>query len=97
MLVEVGPADGAVDWTQGQFLYATLRRMGKNMVMIVYPEENHGLAVEANMKDCARRYQHFFDVYLKGRKAEDWVTRGVPYIDLAKERERSARESGAGK
>jgi dipeptidyl aminopeptidase/acylaminoacyl peptidase len=97
MLVECGTADGAVDWTQSQFLYATLRRMGKNMVMIVYPDENHGLAVEANMKDCSRRYQHFFDVYLKGRKPEEWVTRGVPYIDLDKERERSAKESGAGK
>lgn len=82
MLVEVGTADGAVDWTQGQFLYSTLRRMGKEMILLVYPGENHGLANPANMKDYAHRARHFFDVHLKRARPEKWVTEGVPVIKL---------------
>ena len=85
MMVEVGTADGAVDWHQGQYLYNTLRRLGKNMVMLVYANENHGLAVPANMKDYAMRARHFFDVYLKGATPEKWVTQGVPFIELGEE------------
>lgn len=85
MLVEVGTVDGAVDWHQGQYLYNTLRRMGKNMVMLVYANENHGLAVPANQKDYAMRARHFFDVYLKGAEPQKWVTQGVPFINLGEE------------
>lgn len=80
LLVEAGTADGAVDWHQSQVLYSTLRRMGKDMVLLVYEGENHGLAREENQKDYALRARHFFDVYLKGAKAEPWVTQGVPYV-----------------
>ena len=38
--------DGAVDFTQGVEYYNTLRRLGKNVVMLEYVGENHGL-VEA--------------------------------------------------
>jgi dipeptidyl aminopeptidase/acylaminoacyl peptidase len=85
MLVEVGTVDGAVDWHQGQYLYNTLRRMGKNMVMLVYANENHGLAQPANMKDYAMRARHFFDVYLKGEAPQKWVNEGVPFIRLGEE------------
>lgn len=80
LLVEAGTADGAVDWHQSQVLYSTLRRMGKDMVLLVYEGENHGLAREENQKDYALRARHFFDVYLKGAKAEPWVTQGVPFV-----------------
>jgi dipeptidyl aminopeptidase/acylaminoacyl peptidase len=78
--VAFGDEDGAVDWHQGQELYATMRRMGKNMILLVYPGENHGLARRPNQIDYARRVRHFFDVYLKGVKAEPWVTEGVPHL-----------------
>ena len=38
--------DGAVDFTQGVEYYNTLRRLGKNVIMLEYVGENHGL-VEA--------------------------------------------------
>ena len=85
MLVEVGTVDGAVDWHQGQYLYNTLRRMGKNMVMLVYANENHGLAQPANQKDYAMRARHFFDVYLKGATPQKWVNEGVPFVRLGEE------------
>ena len=39
--------DGAVDFTQGVEYFNTLRRLGKPVVMLEYPGENHGLAKPA--------------------------------------------------
>ena len=41
MLVFFGDSDGTVDWHQGVELYNYARRAGKNLVMLVYPGENH--------------------------------------------------------
>lgn len=91
LLVEAGTVDGAVDWTQSQFLYNTMRRMGKDMVLLVYPDENHGLGREPNQRDFAYRMQHFFDVHLKGAKPEKWLKEGISYIEHDKERARTAK------
>ncbi len=84
ILVAFGDKDGAVDWSQGIFYFNTLRRMGKEMVMLVYAGENHGLARRPNQLDYAKRLRHFLDVHLKGQKAEPWVKEGVPYLDQVK-------------
>jgi len=80
LMIAFGDQDGAVDWRQGQYLYNTLRRMGKFIVMLLYPGENHGLARKGNQLDYAHRLRHFFDVYLKGAKPEPWITEGVPFL-----------------
>lgn len=83
LMIAFGDADGAVDWHQGQYLYNTMRRMGKEIVMLVYPGENHGLARRPNQLDYARRVRHFFDVHLQGAKPEPWLIQGVPFIKKA--------------
>jgi dipeptidyl aminopeptidase/acylaminoacyl peptidase len=80
MLIAFGDQDGAVDWHQGQYYYNTLRRMGKKVVLLVYPGENHGLAKKPNQKDYQHRVLHWFDVYLKNAPPEPWVKEGVPAI-----------------
>jgi len=80
ILIECGDADGAVPWQQAQYLYQTLRRMGKDAVLLVYPGENHGLARTANQLDYAHRLRHYLDVYLKGAKPEPWITEGIPFV-----------------
>ena len=42
--------DGAVDWNQGIEYYNTLRRLGKDVVMLQYVSENHGLRVPATRR-----------------------------------------------
>jgi dipeptidyl aminopeptidase/acylaminoacyl peptidase len=74
--------DGAVDFTQGVEYYNTLRRMGKKVVMLEYPGENHGLAKPANQQDYTVRMKEFFDHYLKGKPAPDWWTKGVPRLEM---------------
>jgi dipeptidyl aminopeptidase/acylaminoacyl peptidase len=74
--------DGAVDFTQGVEYYNTLRRLGKPVVMLEYPGENHGLAKPANQQDYTVRMKEFFDHHLMGKPAPDWWTKGVSRLDM---------------
>jgi dipeptidyl aminopeptidase/acylaminoacyl peptidase len=47
--------DGAVDFTQGMEYYNTLRRLGKPVVLLEYPGENHSLARPENQQDYTER------------------------------------------
>jgi dipeptidyl aminopeptidase/acylaminoacyl peptidase len=74
--------DGAVDFTQGVEYYNTLRRLDKNVVMLQYVGENHGLRDPANRKDYTVRMREFFDHYLRDLGMPAWLQEGVDYLDL---------------
>ena len=80
MLVAFGDEDGAVDWHQGIVLYNAARRAAKDMVLLVYPGENHSLARRGNQIDYHRRVNEWFAHYLKGEPAPAWISTGVPYL-----------------
>jgi dipeptidyl aminopeptidase/acylaminoacyl peptidase len=80
LLMEAGDADGTVFWHQSVELYNIARRAGKNVVMLVYNGEDHGLRVKKNQIDYHRRIHAWFDHYLKGAPAETWITEGVTAI-----------------
>ena len=81
LLMMFGDQDGAVEFNQGVEFYNAARRAGKNMVMLVYEGENHGLAREPNQKDYRNRIMQWFAHYLKGEPAPDWITKGLSYIE----------------
>ncbi len=87
LLVAFGDKDGAVDWHQGIEMYGTMRRMEKPHVMLVYADENHGLAKKENQVDYQKRQKEWFDYYLLGKPAEKWITEGTSYQDKMKARE----------
>jgi dipeptidyl aminopeptidase/acylaminoacyl peptidase len=74
--------DGAVDFTQGVEYFSTLRRLGKPVIMLEYVGENHGLARRPNQRDYTVRMKEFFDHYLKGAPAPEWMTKGVPRLKM---------------
>jgi dipeptidyl aminopeptidase/acylaminoacyl peptidase len=74
--------DGAVDFTQGIEYFNTLRRLGKDVILLEYPGENHGLARPANQHDYTERMKEFFDHHLKGVDAPDWLEYGVPRLKM---------------
>ncbi|MGS2724422.1 alpha/beta hydrolase family protein [Porticoccus sp. GXU_MW_L64] len=76
--------DGAVDFTQGVEYYNILRRLGKEVVMLQYVGENHGVRKLANRKDYTVRMKEFFDHQLKGKEAPDWWLDGVPHLEMDK-------------
>ena len=75
-------SDGAVDFTQGVEYYNTLRRLQKPVIMLEYVGENHGLRKPSNMRDYTVRMKEYFDHYLKGAAAPDWMTKGVPRLQM---------------
>ena len=74
--------DGAVDFTQGVEYFNTLRRMQKPVILLEYLGENHSLRKPANQRDYTARMLQFFDHYLKGAPAPDWMVKGVPYLQM---------------
>jgi dipeptidyl aminopeptidase/acylaminoacyl peptidase len=74
--------DGAVDFTQGVEYFNTLRRLGKPVIMLEYTGENHGLRKPANQRDYTVRMKEYFDHYLKGAPAPDWMLNGVPRLKM---------------
>jgi dipeptidyl aminopeptidase/acylaminoacyl peptidase len=81
-------SDDAVPWYQGIEYYLALRRLGKEVYMFSYNGEPHGIRRRANQKDFTRRMQEFFDHYLKGAPAPEWMERGIPYLERDKEKEK---------
>ncbi len=84
-LILQGTADGAVDWNQGLELYTAARRLGKDVILLSYPDEPHHLAKEANQKDFQVRMKQFFDHWLMEAPAPAWMADGVPFLDKGKE------------
>jgi dienelactone hydrolase len=79
-LILQGTADDAVDPHQGLELYAAARRLGKKVILLSYPGETHHLSRKTNQKDFQVRMKQFFDHYLKGAPAPQWMTEGVPQL-----------------
>ncbi|MGH9970202.1 MAG: alpha/beta hydrolase family protein, partial [Pyrinomonadaceae bacterium] len=80
--------DDAVPWYQGIEYYLALRRLGREVYMFSYNGEKHGLRKRINQKDYTRRLQEFFDHFLKGAPAPEWMAKGIPYLQREKEKER---------
>ena len=84
--------DGAVDWNQGIEYFNTLRRLKKPVVMLQYKGENHGLRIPANREDYTIRMRQFFDHYLKGEPAPDWLKEGIPHLEMKDHLKEIAKE-----
>ncbi len=80
LLVEDGTKDGAVDFNQAVEFYNAARRAKKDLVLLVYNGENHGLSKKPDQIDYHRRIMAWFAHYLKGEPAPDWITDGLPYL-----------------
>ena len=83
LLLEAGDSDGTVFWHQSVELYNIARRAKKNVVMLVYNGEDHGLRQKKNQVDYHRRIREWFDHYLKGAPAPSWITDGVSALERA--------------
>jgi dipeptidyl aminopeptidase/acylaminoacyl peptidase len=81
LLIEVGDNDGTVHWHQGVALYNIARRAGKNVVLLQYGGEDHGLRKKANQIDYHHRIFEWFDHFLAGAPAAPWIKDGERYID----------------
>lgn len=79
ILIQFGDEDEAVPWYQGIELYLALRRLDKDVIFLQYHGEPHHLQKYANKLDYSIKMKEYFDHYLKGATAPDWIKYGVPY------------------
>ncbi len=72
LLMMANPKDASVPWEQGVEFFTGLRRLGKKVWMLEYPDAFHGVT-GANARDFTTRLTDFFDYYLKGAAQPDWM------------------------
>lgn len=85
LLIMHNDADGAVPWYQGIEYFMALRRLQKPVWMLQYNGEAHNLRERKNRKDLTRRFQQFFDHYLKGEPMPRWMKEGLPQVRKGQE------------
>jgi dienelactone hydrolase len=85
LLIEVGDSDGTVFFHQGVELYNIARRARKDVVLVEYAGEDHGLRKKANQIDYQRRIFAWFGHYLKDEPAAPWITSGETYLEHERE------------
>lgn len=83
LLLFQGEADGSVEWLQAIEFYNGLRFNKKNVILCSYPGEGHHLSKWENKVDFQTRMEQFYDHYLKGKEAPDWMINGIPYLKKA--------------
>jgi dipeptidyl aminopeptidase/acylaminoacyl peptidase len=88
LLLEHGSVDGIIAWYQSIELYNIARRAKKNVVLLGYIGEDHGLRKKSNQKDYQRRILAWFGHYLKGEPAEDWILKGKSFLEREDELKR---------
>ncbi len=93
LLLFHGTADKVVQWEHSFGFYSILRYLKKPVVFLSYRGEGHGLRKESNRLDIQRRLKEFFDHYLNGTEAKDWMTKELPYIpkEEPKDKEKEQR------
>jgi dipeptidyl aminopeptidase/acylaminoacyl peptidase len=74
--------DGAVDYNQGITFYNTLRQLDKDVILLEYQGENHGLSQLKNRRDYTIRLMEWWDTHLKGERAPEWIERGIPRLEM---------------
>ena len=89
--------DGAVDFTQGIEYFNTLRRMQKPVIMLQYVGENHGLVRRPNQRDYTVRMKEYFDHYLMGAPAPEWMVSGIPRLKMEEHLKERAKPKTAPK
>src|SRR5215470_6896297 len=85
LMIEVGDSDGSVFWHQGIELYNIARRAKKDVVLLVYSGEDHGLRKKPNQFDYHRRILEWFGHYLKDEPGSPWITSGMTFLDHEQE------------
>ncbi len=80
LLIFQGTNDGSTEWLQGVEFYNALRFLKKPVIFLSYEGEGHGFTRYDNQYDVEVRMHQFYDHYLKGTPASEWIANGVPFV-----------------
>lgn len=77
LLLITGKEDYTVNWEQSMYMFNALRRLDKDVNMILYSGEEHELLKPENRVDVSRKIRSYFDYHLKGNELPDWLKKGL--------------------
>lgn len=73
LLTWAGALDKNVQPRQAATFYAALRRLQKEHVMLVYPNDGHIFYNQKNQEDLTHKMQDWLGYYLKGEAKAEWM------------------------
>ncbi|WP_119790835.1 alpha/beta hydrolase family protein [Flavobacterium anhuiense] len=73
LLTYSGTNDGQVSPLQAMELWLASLKLGKQHVMLLYPNEEHVFHTPSNKEDLCIKIEQWFGHYLKGEKYPDWA------------------------
>lgn len=97
ILMEVGDDDTNVNMRQSMEYYNVGRRAGKEMVLLIYAKEGHGLRNKKNQIDYHNRIMQWFGHYLKGEAAPFWMKEAQSYAEQQRMLKNWKEYNGEGK
>jgi dipeptidyl aminopeptidase/acylaminoacyl peptidase len=74
-----GDEDWAVPWEQGIEIYLAMRRLNKQCIFLQYRNEPHWPEKYPNKLDYSVKMMEFYDHYLLGAPAPEWLIKGMEY------------------
>lgn len=84
LMILQGESDNTVAWIEAIEMYNAMRFNNKPVILLSYAKEAHSLRKLENKKDFHQRTQDYWDFYLKGETAADWLKNGVPFLNKKK-------------
>lgn len=77
LLLWSGENDRQIHYYQSIAYYLALRRLDKQVIMLLYPGDGHALTNRTNQGDLSERIEGWFGYYLKGERNGDWIEKGI--------------------
>lgn len=77
LLLISGKKDYVVNWTQSVTMFLALKRLKKEVNMVLYPNEGHVLMKKENKIDAGNKMKEWFDFYLKKADKPHWMKEGL--------------------
>lgn len=77
LLLVTGERDFQIDWQQSVKMFLAMKRLNKEVNLLLYPNEAHSLIKIENKKDFSDRMKQWFDFKLKNKIKPVWIEEGL--------------------
>lgn len=72
LLLVTGDKDYVVNWQQSLLMFNALKKLNKEVALLIYIDEDHQILKNKNQKDVSTKVKQWFDHYLKDEKIPEW-------------------------
>lgn len=73
LLLITGNKDYVVNWQQSLLMFNALKKLNKEVTLLIYENEDHYIHKEKNQKDVSLKVKQWFDYYLKDKEKPKWL------------------------